>query len=83
MALFIGPIAGAIAGAPTVAISMTALLVLPTFVIFDTDRSWWPDAVRQLPHASERTRDERRKLSMWSGVALLAGIVIAILGSRA
>jgi hypothetical protein len=79
MAVFIGPIAGALAGAPTVAIAVTALLVLPTFLIFDTDRSWWPDVVRQLHRAPERTRDERRKLSLWSGVALLAGVLIAIL----
>jgi len=80
VALFIGPIAGAIAGEATVAIVATSALILPALVVFDTDRSWWPEAVRRLPQETAGTRAERWKLTLWSGVALLAGLVIGIVG---
>jgi hypothetical protein len=36
-ALLAGPIAAAIAGEPLVGLAVTSLLVLPAFVLFDTD----------------------------------------------
>jgi hypothetical protein len=77
VALFAGPIAGAIAGQVTVAVVVSAALVLPTFVLFDTDRPWWPDEVGKLPRDDERTRSETRKLTLWSGISLVAGLAIA------
>ena len=80
VALFIGPIAGALSGEATVAIVATSVLILAALVVFDTDRSWWPEAVRRLPQQTESTRVERWKLTLWSVVALLAGLVIGIFG---
>jgi hypothetical protein len=79
VALSVGPIVGAITGGVIGVVAATALLVLPSFVLFDTDRRWWPDEVRRLPQDPERTRSELRKLTLWSGIALLAGVAIAFL----
>jgi hypothetical protein len=60
VALLVGPIASVVVndateGAPITiyvafAIAVSGTLVLPVLVIFDTDRPWWSDAVKQLPH---------------------------------
>ena len=77
VALFLGPIVGASTGGPAGALAATALFALPAFVLFDTDRSWWPSEVRRLSQDPVRSRKELRKLTLSSGVALLAGITIA------
>jgi hypothetical protein len=77
VALLAGPIAGAIAGEAIVGIAVIWLLVLLALVVFDADRSWWSDEVRRLPQDPDLTRAETRRLTLWSGVALLAGLVIA------
>ncbi len=79
VALFLSPIAGAIAGQPVVAILASAVLVLPSFVLFDTDRPWWPDRVKGLPQDQARMRSEARKLTLASGAALIAGLGAALL----
>jgi hypothetical protein len=56
---------------------VVGLFVLPGFVIFDTDRPWWSAAVKRLPEDQDRTRSENRKLTLWSAIALLAGLAIA------
>ncbi len=78
-ALLVGPVIGSATAGVGGAISATALLVLPTFVLFDTGRPWWPDEVRRLPDDAARTRTELRKLTVWSGVALLTGVALALL----
>jgi hypothetical protein len=77
VALFVSPIAGAIAGQPAVAFLAAAVLVLPSFVLFDTDRPWWPDQVKGLPQDQARTRSETRMLTIASGAALIAGLGVA------
>jgi hypothetical protein len=79
VARFLGPIAGAIAGQPVAAIVATAVLVLPSFVLFDTDRPWWPDQVKGLPQDQARMRSETRKLTIASGAGLIAGLGAALL----
>jgi len=76
VALLVGPIAGAVTGEPLVGVGVIGLLVLPALLIFDTDRSWWSGAVRRLPQQPERSRSETRKLTLWSGAALLTGLAI-------
>lgn len=78
-ALFLSPIAGRIAAQPVVAILAAALLLLPSFLLFDTDRPWWPDQVKHLPQHQARTRSETRKLTIASGAALIAGLGAALL----
>jgi hypothetical protein len=72
-ALIGGPVAGAITGDIVVTLFVSLLVVLPSFVLFDTDRPWWPDDVHQLPHDPARMRSETRALTLWSGIALAAG----------
>jgi hypothetical protein len=89
VALLVGPIASvvvndALGGAPIAiyvafAIAVTGTLLLPVFLIFDTDRPWWSDEVMQLPHDAQRSRAEVRKLTLWSGVALAIGLAIALI----
>jgi hypothetical protein len=83
IALLVGPIAAAIVDegpiAVQVAIAVTGTLLLPVFLIFDTDRSWWSDEVKQLPHDPQRSRAEVWKLTLWSGVALAIGLAIALI----
>lgn len=78
-ALFLSPIAGAIAGHPAVALLASTLLLLPSFVLFDIDRPWWPDQVKALAQDQARTRSETRKLTITSGAALLVGLGAALL----
>jgi hypothetical protein len=78
VSLFAAPVAGAITGQLIVAFLVGALLLLPSFVLFDTGRGWWSDEVRRLPQDPARTRVETRILTLWSGLALVAGLAIAI-----
>lgn len=77
-ALFVGPIAAGIAGEPMVGIIAMAVLVLPALIVFDTDRHWWSQEVRRLPELQDRSRVEVRKLTLWSGIGLAAGLAIAL-----
>ena len=79
VALFVSPIAGGITGDPVVAILAAAFLLLPSFVLFDTDRPWWPNQVKGLPQDQARMRSETRKLTIASGAALIAGLGAALL----
>ena len=76
--LFLGPILGRVAGDPSFGVMATVLLILPVFVIFDTDRRWWPDEVRQLPRDADRSRVEVRKLTIWAAIGLAAGLLVAL-----
>jgi hypothetical protein len=61
-ALFLAPIVAVGAGSPVAGVVAAAILVLPAFVLFDTDRGWWSNEVRVLPHDKERSRKELRLL---------------------
>jgi hypothetical protein len=78
VSLFLGPVLGRIAGDPSIAVLATGLLILPVFVIFDSDRRWWADEVRQMPRDSDRSRLELRKLNLSAGAGLLAGLLVAL-----
>jgi hypothetical protein len=77
VALFAGPVVAAVTRDIFLGLVAVSVLVLPSFVLFDTDRPWWPDAVRRLPQDPVRTRSETRKLTLWAGIALVAGLAIA------
>jgi hypothetical protein len=79
VALLVGPIAGAIAREPLVGVAVVGLFVLPSLVIFDTDRSWWSAAIKQLPDDKNRSMSESRKLTLWSAIGLLTGLAIAFI----
>jgi hypothetical protein len=83
LALLLGPVLGAMAAGLVGAVALTGLLVLPAFVVFDTDRRWWPDEVRRLPGDAARSRAEVRSLTLWGGLALIAGILLAVLRASA
>lgn len=76
--LLLGPIVGGLAADPLIGIVATALLILPVFVIFDTDRPWWSDEVRALPADSDRGRREVRLLTTCAAIGLVGGLVVAI-----
>ena len=80
VALFIAPVVAAVTGDIAVGVLAVGVLVLPIFVVFGTERPWWPDEVEHLPEDAERSRVEMRKLSVWSGVGLVAGLSVAWLG---
>ena len=80
-----GPIAGAVAGQVVpgfeiaAAVAVSGLLLMPAFLILDEDRPWWSDELRRLAQDKERARPELRKLTVWSVIALLSGIAIALI----
>jgi hypothetical protein len=76
-ALFLAPIIAAVVGSPVAGVVAAAILVLPSFLLFDTDRTWWSSDVRLLPHDKERSRTEVRLLTLSAGVGLALGVVIA------
>ncbi len=80
VALFVSPIVGAVTGQFPLAILTSLLLILPTLVLFDTDRPWWPEEVRRVQEDTDRSRSETRKLTLWAGIALAAGLAVALLG---
>ena len=80
VALFVCPIVGAVTGQFPLAILTSLLLILPTVVLFDTDRSWWPEEVRRIHEDADRSRSETRKLTLWAGIALASGLAVALLG---
>ena len=82
-ALFLAPIIAAIVGSPVAGLVAAGILVLPAFVLFDTDRSWWSGEVRTVPQDRERSRTELRLLTAFAGIGLALGVVIAyFLGQR-
>jgi hypothetical protein len=76
--LLVGPIVGRVFGDPAIGVFATGLLILPVFVVFDTDRPWWPSQVRQLPQDPDGARSELRKLTLAAAVGLAAGLVVAL-----
>jgi hypothetical protein len=76
--LLVGPIVGRLFGDPIVGVLATGVLMLPVFVVFDTDRPWWPPEVKRLPIDSDGTRSELRKLTLWAAIGLAAGLVVAL-----
>ena len=78
VALFAGPVVGALTRNIPLTLVVVAVLLLPSFVLFDTDRPWWHDEVRRLSQDPARARRETRKLTLWAGIALVAGFAIAI-----
>lgn len=80
VALFVSPIVAAVTGQVPLGILVGFLLILPTFVVFDTDRPWWPDEVRGVPGDADRSKAETRKLTLSAGVAFVCGLAIALLG---
>jgi hypothetical protein len=78
--LFLGPVIGAFVRDPAMAFVASGILILPVFVIFDTDRPWWSDEIRRIEPKSEQSRREARKLTLWSGIALALGIAVAVVG---
>jgi heme A synthase len=78
-ALFIAPIVAAIFGDPLAGLVAAAVLVLPAFIIFDTDRGWWTAEVKALPEDKDRSKSELRLLTTFAACALATGVVIAYL----
>jgi hypothetical protein len=78
-ALFIAPIVAAILGEPLAGVVAAAVLVLPAFIIFDTDRGWWSADVKTLPEDKDRTKSELRLLTICAACGLAVGVVIAYL----
>jgi hypothetical protein len=76
-ALLIAPIVASVADNPLAGILTAAVLVLPAFLIFDTDRGWWPDEVKAVPEDKERSRSETRLLTIWALGGPALGLVIA------
>jgi hypothetical protein len=77
--LFLAPIVAAIVGNPVAGVMVAGILVLPAFVVFDTDRPWWSSDVRLLPQDKERNRTEVRLLTISAGTGLALGVLIAYL----
>lgn len=79
-ALFIAPIVAAIIGDPLAGISAAFVLVLPAFVIFDTNRAWWSPEVKALPEdKDDRSARDLRLLTMSAACGLALGVVTAFL----
>jgi hypothetical protein len=78
-ALFLAPIIAAILGTLAAGAVAAGLLLLPTAVLFDTDRSWWSGEVRQLLQDKERSRTEVRLLTAFAGTGLVLGVAVASL----
>lgn len=78
-ALFLAPIIAAVVGSPVAGVVAAAILVLPSFVLFDTDRTWWSSDVRLLPQDKEGSRTEVRLLTISAGTGLALGVLIAYL----
>ena len=78
-ALFIAPIVAAIFGDPLAGVVAAGVLVLPVFIIFDTDRGWWSADVKAFPEDKDRTKTEIRLLTICAACGLAFGVVIAYL----
>ena len=77
-ALFIAPVAGAIAENPLVGIVVLSVLLLPAFVVFDSDRPWWSDDVTSLVKDEDRSRREVHLLTLSAAVGLALGLAVAL-----
>ena len=70
----------AIFGDPLAGISAAFVLVLPAFVIFDTDRVWWSADIKALPEdKDDRSTRDLRLLTISAACGLALGVVIAFL----
>ena len=78
-ASFIAPIVAAILGDPLAGIVATAVLVLPVFIIFDTDRGWWSADVKALPEDKAKSHSELRILTICAACGLASGVAIGYL----
>jgi hypothetical protein len=78
-ALFIAPIVAAVAGNVLIGIVVLSMLLLPAFIVFDTDRGWWSDEVKALPQDKDRSRHEVRLLTASAAVGLVLGLIAAFL----
>lgn len=78
-ALFMAPIVAAIFGDPVAGFVAAAVLVLPAFIIFDTDRGWWSADVKALSEDKDRSKSEVRRLTICAACGLASGVVIALL----
>jgi hypothetical protein len=79
-ALLVAPVIGAFAHDAAAGIVAAGVLVMPTLIVFDTDRRWWSDEVKQLPHRDAGSRTETWSLTIWAAGGLAAGLLIAFLG---
>ena len=78
-ALFIAPVVAAVSGSVVIGIVVLSVLLLPAFLVFDTDRGWWSEEVKTLPQAKDRSRREVRLLTVSAAVGLVLGLVAAYL----
>ena len=78
-ALFIAPTVAALFGDPLAGVVAAIVLVLPAFIIFDTDRSWWSGEMKALPQDKDRSRRELRLLTISAAIGLALGLVVAYL----
>jgi hypothetical protein len=78
-ALFIAPTVAALFGDPVAGVVAATVLVLPVFLVFDTDRGWWSAEVKALPQDKDRSRRELRLLTISAAVGLALGLVVAYL----
>ena len=78
-ALFIAPVVAAISGNVLIGLVVLSVLILPAFIVFDTDRGWWSDEVKSLPQDKDRSRREVRLLTATAAVGLALGLVAALL----
>lgn len=78
-ALFLAPIVAAVVGTPVAGLVAAGILLLPAFVLFDTDRGWWSNEVRVLPQDKERSRTELRLLTVCAAAGLALGLIVAFL----
>jgi hypothetical protein len=77
-ALFIAPVVAAVSGSVLIGIVVLFVLILPVFVVFDTDRAWWSDEVKSLPQDRDRSRRELRLLTASAVVGLVLGVVAGV-----
>ena len=75
---FAAPLVLGATGSFAAALVAFGLLAIPSFVIFDTDRSWWSDEVRSLPMDEPRNRAERRALGVVTFAGVIAGTVAGV-----
>ena len=74
-ALFIAPIVAAVSGSVLIGSVVLCVLILPVFIVFDTDRAWWSDEVKSLPQDRDSSRREVRLLTASAVVGLVLGVV--------
>jgi hypothetical protein len=78
-ALFIAPVAAAVADSVVIGIVVLAGLLLAALLVFDTGRPWWSDEVKSLPQDRDRSRRELLPLTASAAVGLVLGLVAGLL----